>query len=263
MIYPFSIPTLARWLRFSDEDPDYYNSTSKNFLDLAGFAATPNSRLADMIFQAGAAPTFTARGANNRKMLLLDNSAYWGFYPVTPWHGSGYMIVQPHIVSTAVDFYPLLFGVNAVPLNAGAFHFRRGSGVNTMTIKPARDTAETVFGNFVSDNIYMLIWSLNQQTGNIKVSMDGGATITTRAAAVTANDGGPASLWQSGTNSTQGVIKALFGDLDNNPANVTANATDFLYVAEMGEWTSADPFADYPTQLAAFYADKKTYYGLV
>lgn len=261
-VYPTSLDGLCKWVRFSNEDSAFYDSTTKDFHDLSPYSSEANGRIGDFKYVGGGTPTFLTRGTNSRTGLKLDNTCLWDLLWATPYHGSWYFIVSATWVSATINLYPFIFGTNANAATAGNIAFTRASGVERLSIRPMGNGASlhSNTADIVSGDIYMITCRQSQSDRKHVASLDGGTNkreITATASSIQGN----AVTLTGGAGATPRQ-RVMFGNTNNSIADFTDSGSDYLVAFEFGQFTDPDFFTNQSAALLAFQADREAYYDL-
>lgn len=217
MTYPFEVPSYVQGYRFSDERDIFYDTATKTFSDLAGYGAR-----ADLAITAGT-PVFAT--INGRRGVTLDNTFHGRFHMPTPWMGSVVAVLKPEYVSgSTLVRYPLLFGDAVSSGSNGQMSITHASSQRRVSwITPNATLSNLQTRN--DNNLVVVGFATDQETRRGYGTSDGITIVETGPVAGTTSGVGVAML--------SAQFGARFGDMDNNPANLTQITDFFCHVFEL------------------------------
>jgi hypothetical protein len=236
------IPGYVQGYRFSD-DAAVYTSGTQTFIDQAGYGA-------DLTITTGA-PVFATVGSE--RFLTLDNTFHGSCKMPIPWHGSIITVIKPVRVSGGtLSRIICIFGDAVNATSNGLLWVQYNSGNRTIYWWGPNGTLSTTKTRS-DDNTVAFGAAHDQETRKLYSTIDGVTVTETSAAAGTTDGNAPSMLC--------GLTGARFGDLDGDPAVLTAMADFYLQIAEI-HFFQENIWTQYPTEAAAFMAELRTKYGV-
>ena len=216
MTYPAEIESYVQGYRFSD-DPDYYDSASQTFRDLAGYG--PRT---DLVIDVGT-PTFVT--SNSQRGMQIDNTAQGVFPSPIAAMGSVIIVVEPVYVSGANNNSFICIGGDAASSTAnGLIWFAKSSGNRILyhwgpngTVKSSETRTD--------ENMVALAFAFDQETRKAYSSVDGATVTATSALAGTTNGN---SLYIGSA-----VEGMRFGNSDAVAGSTTAQTEFYTHLMEM------------------------------
>jgi hypothetical protein len=239
-----SIPGYIMGHRFSD-DAAHYNSTTKRFLDKAGYGAK-----ADLRVTVGD-PTFAT--VNSQRAVLMDNTCHGNFHSPIAWQGSAVFVLKPNYVSGAtLTRYPIQFGDFASAASNGKLIVLHSSGQRIVRLGSPSDQLTGSLQR-ADNNAVVVAFAISQETRLMYRSIDGVTVSTSTATASTVN-GNAVALGSAQYGSRWGNMSGTAGD--------TTPITDMnCYFMEQHFFSENILTGSNLALTAAFIAELKAQYG--
>lgn len=246
MKFAYDIPGYVQGHRFSDE-PEYYNSTTGRFTDLAG-----GDRFDQYVSKVNGTPAFADRGANSRRGLYLDNTNHWQFPHACPWEGSGVLVAQYNVISGAAAgyIYSHIFAedtgtISNNPMLFAQYYF--GNPLFRVWGAAAQLVSDV---SLVDDAIMVFAWSRAQDDRIARVTTDGVSITVSSAYNPTNTNGNFIGLG--------GQPRCRLGNIDAT-GGTTASTQGTMHIFEQ-HFFKTNILRDHLADTKAFIDTLKTYY---
>lgn len=244
------IPGYVQGFIFDDRNSAYYNSGTKVFLDQSPYSGWG---INDLNITAGT-PTFSTLGSG--RGVVMDNTVQGKFLCPTPWEGS-VIVIQKADMTTNTTINPVVFGAAASVSSNGRLTVVRA---NASSFSHRLLTASaTSTGNIsaTNQNPKILGYSFSQNTRRAYATEDG---TTVASGAAVADSGSGVFCFSGNTADFNEGFLARWGNLSGTIGDFTLSVNP-MTMFEM-HWFKGNVLLDYPTEMAAFWADRKAYYGI-
>lgn len=238
------IPGYVQGYRLAN-DPAFYDSSEKRFLDQAGYGSR-----ADLRITVGT-PTFETIDSN--ESMKLDNTCHGEFPMPIAWMGSCIFVVKPKYVSGAIlSRWPLLFGDLATATSNGGLRLQHASGNRRFDLlTPSGQLTLRVTAG--TDALAVVAYSFDQSNRTAYGTFDG--TTITDAAGPASSTNGNAIAFTAAQNGVR------FGNMSGT-AGDTTEITDWLCNIYEMHFFNGNILTDALTETKAFMDELKTAYGV-
>lgn len=197
-----TIPGYLMGHRFSD-DAAHYNTTSKRFLDKAGYGAKADLRVTvgDPVFEI----------VNGQRGARLNNTWHGLFASPVPWQGSAIFVVKPWMVGgTTVTRYPILFGDAVTASSNGALQVVHNSGQRRFVWTTASAQLQNTLQRS-DENVVVVAYAISQEARTGYRSSDG-VTVSTQAGPASTVNGNAIAMGSARFGARFGNLNAVAGD---------------------------------------------------